>query len=45
MLIQYIQTDEQDADILKKYLSRGKFEFHRCTIGVVENPFLAKREC
>jgi hypothetical protein len=37
-------TEEQDVDILTKALSRGKFEFHRCRIGVVDNPFLAERE-
>jgi len=45
MLLQYILTEEQDANILKKALSRGKFEFHRCRIRVVDNPFLTKREC
>jgi hypothetical protein len=44
MLLQYIPTEEQDVDILTKALSRGKFEFHRCRIGVVDNPFLAERE-
>ena len=45
MLLQYIPTKEQDADILTKALSRGKFKFHRCMIGMVTNPFLAKKEC
>ena len=45
MLLQYIMTEEQDADILKKALSRGKFEFQRCRIGVVDNLFLAERKC
>lgn len=45
MLLHYIPTEEQDADILTKELSRGKFEFHRCKIRVVDNPFLSKREC
>ena len=45
MLLQYILTCEQDDDILTKDLLRGKFEFHRCRIGVVDNPFLFKREC
>jgi len=44
MLLQYVSTKEQDVAILTKALSRGKFEFHRCRIGVVENPFLTKRE-
>lgn len=45
MLLQYIPTKEHYFDILKKALSRGKFEFHRCRIGEVDNPFLAEREC
>jgi len=45
MLLLYILTKEQDADILRKALSRGKFEFHRCRIGVVDNPFLVERVC
>ena len=45
MLLLQISIEEQDADILTKALSRGMFEFHKCMIGVVDNPFLAKREC
>jgi len=45
MLLQYILIEEQDAKIWTKALSRGKFEFHRCRMGVVDNPFLAEREC
>ena len=45
MLLQHLPTEEQDVDILTKALLRRKFEFHRCRIGVVEKPFLAKREC
>jgi len=45
MLLQYIMTKEQDENILTKALSRGNFKFHRCRIGVVDNPFLAEREC
>lgn len=44
-MLQYICTEEQDVGILTKALSRGKFEFHRSMLGVVQNPFLAKREC
>lgn len=44
MLLQYILTKEQDENILTKTLSRGKFVFHRCRIGVVDNPFLAERD-
>ena len=45
MLLQYISTKEQDADILTKALSNCKFEFHRDKIGVADNPFLIEREC
>ena len=45
MMLLYIPTEEQDADKLKKALSRGKLEFHKCKIRVVQNPFLYKREC
>ena len=45
MMLEYIPTEEHDADILTKALSRGKFEFHRGRIEVFDNPFLAEREC
>jgi len=45
MLLQYISTEEQDVNILTKAFSRGKFELHKCRIGVVDNPFLYEREC
>jgi len=45
MWLQYISTEKQDVDILTKELSRGKFEFQRCRIGVDDNPFLIEREC
>ena len=44
MLFEYIPTEEQDADILTKPLSRSKFKFHRSRIGVADNPFLVE-EC
>jgi len=44
MLLQYIPREEQDVDILTKALLRGKLDFQRCRIRVVDNPFLAKRE-
>lgn len=44
MLLNYIPTEEQDADIFSKALSRGKFDFHRRGIGVYDNPFLIERE-
>lgn len=45
ILLQYILIEEQDANILTKALSRGKFEFQMCRIGVVDNPLLVEREC
>ena len=45
MLLHFISKEEQDVDILTKAFPRGKFEFHRCKIGVVDNPFLVEREC
>jgi hypothetical protein len=45
MLLQYISTEDQDADILMKALTRRKFEYHRDMIEVKDNPFLVEREC
>jgi hypothetical protein len=45
MLLQYIPTEYQDADILTKALTRRKIEYHRDRIGVMDNPFLVEREC
>ena len=45
MFLHYILTEEQDADILIKDLSRGKFKLHRYEIRVVDNPFIVEREC
>eukprot|EP00253_Pinus_taeda_P004066 PITA_04066 len=45
MLLSYIPTEDQDADILTKALTRRKFEYHRRRIGVADNPYLFKREC
>ena len=45
MLLQYIPTEVQDADILTKALGRRKFEYHRGRIGVKDNPYLVEREC
>ena len=42
MLLQYISTEEQDAKILTKALSKCKFEFHRDRIRVTDNPFLVR---
>ena len=45
MLLEYIPMEEKDVDILKKALSRCKFEFHIGKIVVADNPFLVEREC
>ena len=45
MLLSYIPTEDQDADILTKALTRSKFEYHRGRIGVADNPYLFDREC
>ena len=45
MLLQYIPTEDQDADILTKALATSKFEYHRGRIEVANNPFLVEREC
>ena len=45
MMLSYIPTEDQDADILTKALTRSKFEFHRGRIGVADNPYLVEREC
>jgi hypothetical protein len=43
--LQYVPTDQQVADILTKPLAKGKFEAFRDKLGLVQNSFLAKREC
>ena len=45
MLLHYIPTEDQDADILTKALTKRKFEYHRDRIRVKDNPFLVEREC
>ena len=45
MKLQYVPTSEQVADILTKALMKGKFVFFEDKLGVVQNTFLAKREC
>ena len=45
MLLQYIPTEDQDADIMTKALAKRKFEYHRGRIEVKDNPFLVEREC
>ena len=44
MLLSYIPTEDQDADILTKALTRIKFEYHRGRIRVADNPYLFERE-
>jgi hypothetical protein len=43
--LQYVPTGEQVANILTKALMKDKFVFFRDKLGVVQNTFLAKREC
>ena len=45
MLLQYIPTKDQDADILTKALDRKKFEYDRGRIRVKDNPYFVEREC
>ena len=45
MLLLYVSTEEQDANILTKALSKCKFDFHGDMIGLTDNPFLVEREC
>ena len=45
VMLQYISTNKQVADILTKSLGRRKFVFFRDKLGVVQNTFLNKREC
>ena len=45
MSLDYIPTEEKDADILTKALERRKFEFHRGRIRATDNRFLVEREC
>ena len=45
MSLQYIPTEDQDADILTKVLTKRTFEYHRGRIGVKDNPYLVEREC
>eukprot|EP00253_Pinus_taeda_P029283 PITA_29283 len=45
MLLLYVSTEEQDANISMKALSKCKFKFHRDRIGITDNPFLVEREC
>ena len=44
-MLSYVPTEDQDADILTKALTRSKFEFQKGRIGVADNPYLAESEC
>eukprot|EP00253_Pinus_taeda_P036665 PITA_36665 len=41
----YIPTEERTTNILTKALARCSFVYFKDKLGVVHNPFLAKREC
>ena len=43
--LEYIQTDEQVADIFTKALCRQSFVKFRDKLGLLPNPFLVEREC
>jgi hypothetical protein len=43
--LQYIQIDDQMADIFTKALCKKKFMKFKDKMGLVQNPFLVKREC
>jgi hypothetical protein len=43
--LQHVRTGEQVANILTKALINGKFVFFRDKMGIMENTFLAKRDC
>jgi hypothetical protein len=45
VLMRYLPTDEQIADVLTKPLSKSKFKYFCDKLGVVENAPLAEREC
>lgn len=42
MLLQYIPTEDQDADILTKALAKSKFEYQRGMIKKLIIPFLLR---
>jgi len=43
--LEYIQTDEQVANIFTKALCRQSFVNLRDKLGLLSNPFLVEREC
>ena len=43
--MEYIQTNEQVANIFTKALCRHSFVKFRDKLGLLSNPFLVEREC
>ena len=43
--MEYIQIDEQEADISTKALCRKSFVKFKDKLGLLPNPFLVEREC
>jgi hypothetical protein len=43
--VQYLSTHGQVADVFTKPLARTKFKYFCERVGLVENAFVAKREC
>ena len=43
--MEYIQTNEQVADIFTKALCKHSFVKFRAKLGLLPNPFLVEREC
>lgn len=43
--LSYIPTEEKTTDTLTKAAARSSFIYFKDKMGVVQNPFLAKREC
>ena len=45
VILQYISRDKKVIDIITNPLVMGKFIFYKDKLGVVQNYFLARREC
>ena len=45
MRLEYVKTNEQVADIFIMDLIKGNFVKFQEKVGIVQNPFLAKKEC
>jgi hypothetical protein len=45
VLMQYLPTDEQVADVITKPITKMNFEYFRDRLGVAENVSLTEREC